>query len=184
MVCAVAGRAADLWFAGRGVKGLTHDGPLARLLVVTQLAFVATLVNPYGLALYHEVLPFAANNNLADLVEWQPLHVRTFQGQMVAAVIVALAVVYRLSPRRVTSTEVLALVGVGFAMLWSNRFLVWWAPLATLALVWHGHAILSRRARRHRGRPDSSEPDDAERDNAEPATGRNAKGCSPSARSV
>ncbi len=51
---------------------------------------------------------------------------------MVAAVIVALAVVYRLSPRRVTSTEVLALVGVGFAMLWSNRFLVWWAPLATL----------------------------------------------------
>ncbi len=57
MVCAVAGRAADLWFAGRGVKGLTHDGPLARLLVVTQLAFGATLVNPYGLALYHEVLP-------------------------------------------------------------------------------------------------------------------------------
>jgi hypothetical protein len=166
LACAVAGRAADLLFAGRGVRGLTHDGPLARLLVVTQLAFMATLVNPYGLALYHEVLPFAANNNLADLIEWQPLHVRTFQGQMVAAVIVALAVVYRLSPRRVTSTEVFALVGVGFAMLWSNRFLVWWAPLATLALVWHGHAILSRRA----------VVAEVEADDAEPVAGPKRKG--------
>lgn len=146
LACATLGRAIDVWFAGRGWRGLTHDGPLCRLVIVTQLAFVATLVNPYGLALYHEVLPFAANNNLADLVEWQPLHVRTFQGQMVAAVIVALAVVYRLSPRRVTTAETLALVGAGFAMLWSNRFLVWWSPLATLALVWHGHAILSARA--------------------------------------
>jgi hypothetical protein len=122
------------------------------LLLLTQLAAVAVLINPYGWQLYAEVFTVAANPNLADLREWLPLTLRMKQGQAAFAVALALIVLFRFTPRRIASGELLLLVGFGAASLWSSRLLVWWGPLAASSLVLHGYAVL--RKRRMRGMRD------------------------------
>ena len=144
-IAATVGRAADVaWRTGRPLAFLA-DQPTRRLFVLTQLAVLATLANPYGPSLYREVLAFGRYSPLADLTEWQPLTLRTTSGQLVAALSVALIFAYRSTPRRVSSGEILALLTTTGAMLWSQRFLVWWAPVAVLALVVHVHACLRDR---------------------------------------
>ena len=76
------------------------------------------------------------------------------QGQAAAVAALALIVAYRMSPRRVRTTEVLLLVGLGASALWTSRMIVWWAPVAVYCLVLHAAAALrcqrsrfSRRAR-------------------------------------
>lgn len=145
-VAATLGRAVDVaWRQGR-LRPAFSDRPTRRLLVLTQLAFLATLANPYGPSLYNEVLAFSRYSPLADLTEWQPLTLRTNSGQLVAGLGVLLMIAYRNTPRRVTTGEVLALLGLTGAMLWSQRFLVWWTPVAVLSLVIHLHALLHSRA--------------------------------------
>ena len=161
-LCLVAtlGRAVDVALRS-GLRSVWQDAPCRRLFVLTQLAFVATLLNPYGPALYNEVLTFGRYAPLADLTEWQPLTLRSGVGQLVALISVALLFVYRATPRRVTTAELVSLLAVSGAMLWSQRFMVWWAPLAVLALLSHGHAILVARA--------ASRPVDPEEEPEEPA---------------
>ena len=60
---------------------MLRDAALWRWFLLTQLAAAAVLMNPYGLGLYLEVLSFAGNSNLQDLVEWDPLNIRMRQGQ-------------------------------------------------------------------------------------------------------
>jgi hypothetical protein len=55
-----------------------------------------------------------------------------------------LIVAYRMSPRRVSASEAVLLVGFGTAALWSSRMIVWWAPLAAYYLVLHGSAAWKR----------------------------------------
>lgn len=144
-VAATLGRAVDVaWRTGRPLAFLA-DNPTRRLFLLTQLAALATLANPYGPSLYREVLTFGRYSPLADLTEWQPLTLRTTSGQLVAAIAVALIFAYRSTPRRVSSGEILALLAITGAMLWSQRFLIWWAPVAVLALVVHTHACLQAR---------------------------------------
>jgi len=141
--CLGVGRAWDVWRRG-GIRQLFRDAVVRRLFLVSQLAVVATLVNPYGIRLYGEALTLSANPNLEELIEWQPLYIRSFAGLATAAAVIALAMVYRRSPRRLPSGEVLMLVGLGLAGLWTSRMLVWWAPIAAGCFVWNLHA--SRRA--------------------------------------
>ena len=145
LACLCVGRAIDLLIkTGRPASWL-QDRPLRRLIVVFQLAVLATLINPYGLVLYYEVLPFAENPNLLDLSEWQPLYARSYQGMMVLGSLVVLAFLYRQTPRRVSAMEVLTLLLFAGLTLWSARMIVWFAPLASMALVWHLHAIVQQR---------------------------------------
>ena len=99
------------------------------------------LLNPYGIGLYVEALQVSSNANVQELTEWAPLSLREGQGKMFAAVAVLLAMLYRWSPRRVRTWEVLALVGFGGAALWSSRLLIWWTPVAALLVATHGYAI-------------------------------------------
>ena len=115
-----------------------------RYFLLTELAAVAALLNPYGLRLYAEVLTFSENPNLRSLVEWDPLNFRTVQGQLSAATALALGIVYRLSPRRVSAGEVLALVALGASAMWSARMLIWWTPIAVACFTIHAHAAWRR----------------------------------------
>lgn len=141
------GRACDVWRRSRRLGAVLHDRRTRRLLVLTELAAVAALLNPYGLGTYAEVLSFSSNANLQALVEWQPLHLRMLQGQAMALAGLALVVVYRFSPRRVTTAECLLLLGTGAAALWTSRMIVWWAPMAAYYLTLHTSAILSQRVK-------------------------------------
>ncbi len=135
------GRGIDIFRRLRSVGAVTADPVVRRLFVLTQLAAVATLINPYGLGLYAEVFAVAGHPNLQDLIEWDPLTLRMSQGKAAAACALALMFAYRFSPRRVRANEVLLLVGLGGAALSSSRMIVWWAPVASYYLALHAAAI-------------------------------------------
>ena len=136
-----AGRAMDLAVRCGEFRAIRRDSLVRRYVLMLELAAVAVLLNPYGLRLYAEVLSISSNPNVAELVEWGPLQLRMSQGQASAAIGLLLIVLYRLSPRRVTSAEVLLLFGFGAAALWSSRMIVWWMPLAAYYAVVHASAI-------------------------------------------
>lgn len=138
--CFCVGRAFDVLVRTGSAQAVIRDDRVRRLFLLTELAAAAVLVNPYTIRLYAEALQVSGTENLQDLTEWHPLTLRDGQGQLFAAVAIALAVLYRISPRRVRSWELLTLVGLGLATLWSSRMLIWWAPVAALLLVQHGYA--------------------------------------------
>ena len=138
------GRSLDVFRRTRSVLAVMRDQRTRRLLLLTELAATAVLLNPYTIGLYVEALQFSKNANLQDLTEWHPLTLRDSQGQVFALVAVLLAVLYRLSPRRVQSWEVLALIGLGAATMWSNRMIVWWGPVAGLLTAQHAFAAWRR----------------------------------------
>lgn len=138
--CFTMGRAVDVWIRSGTPKAWLADRVLRRLLLLTELAAAAVLLNPYGLQLLSEVFAFSGNSNLRDLVEWDPLQIRSFPGQAVAWTALALAIAYRLSPRRISTAEVLTLVVLGGAGLWTQRLLVWWAPVAAMCLAVNANA--------------------------------------------
>jgi hypothetical protein len=105
---------------------------------------MVVLVNPYGWSIPRGVWETANNPNLADLVEWRPLDIMMRQGQAAAAIALVLIVSYRLTPRRLSSSEFLLLVGLGWATLRSSRMIVWWAPVASYYLAIHAAAIWNR----------------------------------------
>jgi hypothetical protein len=134
------GRAVDVLRRTRRWGALTRDGRLCRLVLITELSWAATLINPYGLELLPFVVRFGEHPNLQSLTEWQALDVRTWTGASVIALLAALAVLYRLTPRRVATWEPLVLIGLSAAAFWSARMLTWWAPVAAYLAVLHGHA--------------------------------------------
>ncbi|QDT64353.1 hypothetical protein [Calycomorphotria hydatis] len=112
-----------------------------RLVMLTEVAAAAALLNPYGLRLYAEVLSFGGNSNLEDLIEWRPLTLQMGQGQAAAAVAFLLVVLYRATPRRIRTVEAFLLFGLGGLSLWTSRFLIWWGPIAAYYAALHGHAV-------------------------------------------
>lgn len=136
-----SGRAIDLVRRTGSWKALLHDDRLRRSVLLLELAAAAVLVNPYGLGIYTTTLQFASNPNLQDLVEWHALGLENMEGMLFGIMIVALAIAYRSSPRRVRSWEVLSLVVLGWATLTSGRMLIWWAPVAALLFAVHAQAI-------------------------------------------
>lgn len=138
------GRILDLAVRLGDVRAILRDSHVRRLVLLLELSAAAVLLNPYGVRLYAEVVNVANNPNVADLVEWSPLQLRMAQGQATAVIALLLIVLYRLSPRRVRSAEVLLLFGFGAAALWTSRMLVWWVPLAVTFGVQHASAIWHR----------------------------------------
>ncbi len=157
MLC---GRAWDVWLRTKSVRAAISAGTVLRLFLMLQLCAAACLVNPYGLAIYTEVLTFSRNPNLADIREWYPLALRTrddaisIQGTSTAILAALLIIAYRRSPRRVTSGETLLLFGLGASALWSSRMLIWWGPIAAYYAAIH----LTACWRAWRGRTSSESP--------------------------
>ncbi len=157
------GRGCDVLRRTDSFGAVVRDWPFWRLILLTELAAVAVLLNPYGLRIYPEAILLAGNDNLRDLIEWQPLTLRMRQGQAAAAVAFTLIVLYRLTPRRVGTGEALALIGFGGLSLWTSRMIVWWAPLAAYGLAVHGAAVWDAhrlRAAKRRGTAESESEDE------------------------
>lgn len=135
------GRMLDLAIRCGETRAIWRDSHVRRFVLMLELAAAAVLVNPYGVRLYAEVFHIANHPNVAELTEWGPLQLRMAQGQATAVIALLLVVLYRLSPRRVTSAEVLLLFGFGASALWSSRMLVWWVPLAVTFGMQHASAV-------------------------------------------
>jgi hypothetical protein len=141
------GQAIEVFRRTRSLRAVLVSRPVQRLALLTQLAFAATILNPYGLRIYAEVLSFGGNPNLHSLIEWDPLTLRMKQGRAVAAVALLMVVLYRFSPRRVRAAEFLTLLGLGLATLWYSRMLNWLAPVMAYYFAVHAAAVW----RRYRG---------------------------------
>jgi hypothetical protein len=156
--CFCVGRACDVLRRTDKFSAILFDPSVRRYFLLTQFAAVAVLLNPYGLGLYAEVFAISGHPNLQNVIEWEPLTLRIKLGLGAAAAALALVLVYRLSPRRVSVTEVLLLAGLGAGALWTSRLLVWWAPVAAYCLVLHGGAVWRRyRRKSRRGERDAEE---------------------------
>ncbi|MCA8995689.1 MAG: hypothetical protein KDA80_01850 [Planctomycetaceae bacterium] len=137
----LTGRAIDVYRRTRDRRFVFADRTCRQLLIALELSAAAVLLNPYGLAIYPEVFAVAGSKNLEALVEWDPLTLRMKQGQAAAVIALALIVMYRFTPRRVTMREVLLLCGYGALALWTSRMIVWWGPVAAYYLGLHTAAV-------------------------------------------
>lgn len=97
-VAMMAGRMVDRWVKTGQWKSILRDQHLGKLLLVTQLCLLATLLNPYQGRMWWEVLTFSQNPNLSAMVDWSPLTLRSTEGQFFAATILILMGVVRSSP--------------------------------------------------------------------------------------
>ena len=140
MGCFLVGRAGDVLRRTGRPAALIRDARVRRLLLLTQLSAVATLINPYGLGLYASVLTFGSHPNLSSIIEWQALSINMAQGRAAAIVALMLFVIYRVSPRRVAFAELLTLAIFGAAALYTSRMIIWWAPVAAVLFSIHAAA--------------------------------------------
>ncbi|HET6327393.1 MAG TPA: hypothetical protein VFG04_22115 [Planctomycetaceae bacterium] len=146
----VCGRAVDLLRRTGSLRALRHDRHLRRGFVFLALAGAAVLLNPYGWRIYEAAWQLSSNANLADLVEWKPLRLWVGQGWAALCVSLVLLGLYGLTPRRISTTELLLLVSLGGATLATSRLIVWWGPVAAYYAALHGAAIWKRWRSAHR----------------------------------
>ncbi len=135
------GRAIDVFRRTRSVKMVLAESRTRQLFILTELAAAAALLNPYGIGIYPAVFSISGHPNMAGVIEWEPLTLRMKQGQAAAVLALSLIALYRLSPRRVTTGEVLLLVGFGVGAMWTSRIIVWWAPVAAYYFGLHAAAV-------------------------------------------
>lgn len=140
----VCGRAGDLLRRTRSLRAVQDDRRMRGGIVLLILAGAAVMLNPYGWRVYQAAWQLSSNANLADLVEWQPLRLWMWQGRAALALSLGLLGLYALTPRRISTTELLLLVGFGVAALRASRMIVWWGPVAAYYASLHAAAIWKR----------------------------------------
>ncbi|MBA4029490.1 MAG: hypothetical protein C0478_01015 [Planctomyces sp.] len=141
----IVGRAFDHARRTGRLTSVLHDARLWKLVLLTQLCAVATLLNPYQGRLWVEILTFSQNPNLAALTDWNPLTLRAFEGQLFAVTGLILLAVLRNSPRRVSTGELLLLLSLAALGCWNTRLLVWFFPVAIWTTALHLDALLTSR---------------------------------------
>jgi hypothetical protein len=135
------GRAGDVLRRTGALRAVASDGRVRRGMIFLILAAAGTTLNPYGWRIYPAAWQLSSNANLADLVEWKPLALWMAQGRVALAVSIALIGLYLLTPRRISTTELLLLGGLGAATLATSRMIVWWGPIAAYYASLHAAAV-------------------------------------------
>ncbi|GIX04012.1 MAG: hypothetical protein KatS3mg113_1018 [Planctomycetaceae bacterium] len=139
------GRGYDVLRRTRHIQAVFRDRIFWRYAWWFELSATAGLLNPWGWGLYREVLAFPSHPNVQALSEWQPMMIREPHGWLFALSVLLLVVVYRLTPRRIQTWEVLCLAGLAVGSLWSVRLIAFYAPVAAYLLSRHAfHTIRNR----------------------------------------
>lgn len=143
--CYFLGQAIFVAVRTRSLRTVATDRDVQQLLVLAEIATIATLVNPYGLDLLIYTTGFMTNSNLRDVLEWTPLVLTGIGGWEFALSWVVLLGVWRHSRLAVHPREVLLLAVFGLAAIWQIRMLAWYAPVFALVVVPHLGEIADRR---------------------------------------
>ncbi len=154
--CFWLGRIVEVAWQTRSIAQVIRDAQVRRWTFLTELALVATLLNPYGLDLWIYTIRFAGNSNLATVLEWQPLVVLGIGGREFAVSIILLLVIWRHSRRKIRPVEVLLLAVFGLAAIGGVRMMGWYAAVYVVVLAPHIAEILSRLLPVRREEPSSS----------------------------
>jgi hypothetical protein len=142
------GRAGDVLRRTGTLRAVARGARVRRRMIFLILAAAGTTLNPYGWRIYPAAWQLSSNANLADLVEWKPLSLWMTQGRAALAVSIGLIGLYLLTPRRISTTELLLLGGLGAATLATSRMIVWWGPIAAYYASLHAAAVWRQRWQR------------------------------------
>lgn len=135
--CLWVGRLLEVAWHERSVSAVFADREGRRLLLWTELAAAAVLINPYTIDAWLEAIRFSSNANLRDIVEWHPLQLLGIGGIEIAVAGVATMFVLRHSRRSLSPADVLALGLFGLAALLQVRMTGWFALVWTVTLAPH-----------------------------------------------
>lgn len=144
LACYFLGSLVDRLWQTRSLPAVLGDRIVRRWLWLTELAALATLINPYGLDLWIETVRFSSNPSLQGILEWQPLVFINVGGREFAASLLLLVVVLRHSRRRMPAAHVLLLVLFALAAMWRIRMLGWYAMVLAFVLAPHLGELLAR----------------------------------------
>jgi hypothetical protein len=138
--------------AGDAPQAVAHPPVLCRAWVALLLSAAASCLNPHGLHLLTTVAEFSTTANLEMISEWRRTSALSLTGGLLLTSIALAVVLARLSPQRVTTSDLLLLLGFGGLAAGTMRMLVWWA------LVWPWFAIPHAAAIwRRSGKPQSDD---------------------------
>lgn len=135
--CFFLGRVIEVAWNERSLRAVLLDREVRRQLYWCELAFAATLVNPYGIDAWIEAVRFTSNPNLRDILEWNPLVLLGPGGREFVVACVLLAFVWRQSRRPVAPADVLLLGVFGLGALLQIRMTGWFAFVWGVALAPH-----------------------------------------------
>ncbi len=137
LACHALGRGIDVALRQRSLLAPLQDRWFRRLVVLTEVATFATLINPYGLDLLLYTAKFGSNPNLRDVLEWYPLRLMDLEGIGFGLSIIVLLAALRHSRVRMTAADVLLLLVFAVAMAPTVRMIGWYAPVFTLVVAPH-----------------------------------------------
>jgi hypothetical protein len=133
--CFALGRAIDVAATTPRLTAVLTDRAFQRWTYLLECAALVTLLNPYGLDLWIEVLGFAGKPALRDVVEWAPLVLTGPGGVGFVVALVLLLAALRWGRARLEPWQALALGVFGAASCWQVRMLGWLAPIVALIVV-------------------------------------------------
>ncbi len=137
LACHAIGITLESLWKHRSWARVIADPRVRRWVWLTELAVLATLLNPYGLDLLIETARFGKNENLRDVLEWYPLRLIDFEGiQVFIAVLVSFLLV-RHSRRAFHPAEVLLMTMLAVMMASTVRMIGWLAPVWTVSMMPH-----------------------------------------------
>jgi len=142
--CYAAGTAFEALWATRSLKGLLADRRFRRWTLLTELAVLGAMVNPYGIDLLLNTILFPSHPNLKDIIEWFPLEMVSLEGIPMGFSWVLLLVVLRHSRVRVAPTDVLLLAVFTLAVCLRVRMITWYAPVLLFVLAPHLADVVAR----------------------------------------
>ncbi|HLD29043.1 MAG TPA: hypothetical protein VJC03_01790, partial [bacterium] len=138
ILCFLIGRIGDLIASGTNFRSVRTDPAVINLFRLLLILIAATLVNPYGPALWSGMastvkrVPFRVS-------EWKPLAFGGFMGYRVFFSIIFSALIIKLSRKKIKSSDLLLLVSFLLMGLKSARMIPWWGFVSCLILAPHFH---------------------------------------------
>ncbi len=138
------GRAGEVFLRTRSIAAISSDSATRQWLFVTELSLLATLLNPAGIDMWLNTLLFAANQNLAGIVEWQPMVLNGTGGFEFAGAVLLAIFAFRYSRRRVPLGYGLMLLMFGVACIFGVRMLTWFAFVYALVVTPHVGDMLQK----------------------------------------
>jgi hypothetical protein len=137
LAAVTAGRCYQVAVRTRSFRRPLADRRFRQWLLLTELAAVAVLVNPYGIGVYYEAVRVLSHTKLQTTPVWEALNLRTWSGVMLVVTAAMLIVAFRYSRRRVHPVHVVLLVLATAGILASGFGVRWFAPIAAFILARH-----------------------------------------------
>lgn len=135
LFAAALGGAIDSLRSKRSLAATFADRGVQVRFFVAELALLATLINPYGIDLPISAALFARNENLRDILEWQPLAFGSIASYEFVAAWVLAMILLRFGRRPLAPEHVLLLAVFGLATLNGNRMIGWFAVVYGVAFA-------------------------------------------------